>query len=80
MARQTYKSLIVPHPLIIEMFGIKAWEAGLKSLNHKQSRLAYCKYCYATHRNWVLSDDHFDPYAWECLLCNHFTSDEFMGK
>ncbi len=39
---------------------------------------AYCKYCYTTHDRWYISGDH-PAYVWECLLCNHFTADEFMN-
>lgn len=36
--------------------------------------MAYCKYCYTTHNDWVCEEDK----AWECQRCTHRTRDGFM--
>lgn len=36
--------------------------------------MAYCKYCYTTHNDWVCEEDK----AWECQRCTHRTRDDFM--
>jgi phage N-6-adenine-methyltransferase len=43
-----------------------------------ESQKAYCKYCYQTHSNWELSAVHANPMCWECLHCNHFSSDAHL--
>jgi hypothetical protein len=76
--RKMDKNLVTPSHLILDLFGIEAWKRGLKSLKYDGNKSAYCKYCYQTHNHWVLSGDHFDPMCWECLICNHFSSDDCM--
>lgn len=40
--------------------------------------VAYCKYCYTIHDNWMLSHDHAAPMCWECGHCNHFSADDHL--
>jgi hypothetical protein len=42
--------------------------------SNEEGQTAYCKYCYTTHDNWGMSEYGI----WNCNICDHGTSDEFM--
>jgi hypothetical protein len=39
-----------------------------------EAQVAYCKYCYETHGDWLFEEGE----AWECQRCGHRTRDEYL--